>query len=101
MLGKKLKKEWGDKPPNKLDEVIAKMEAALERGDFEILPQLMEEFNRKFDLQMKGGFLGADDLKRYSRILKRLEELAKKKKEELIQEEQRIKKLKSYGEYGG
>ena len=100
MLGKKLKKGWDDKPPGKLDRIIGKMEIALESGNFEVLPQLLEEFNKEFDLQMKGGFLGVDDLKRYSRILKHLEELAKRKKEELIKEENRIKQLKSYGEYG-
>ncbi len=102
MHGKKLRKKRDDKPfLNKLEEIISKMEAALVGGQFDLLPKLMEDFNRELDLQVKGGYLGAEELKRFSRILKHLEELAKKKKEELIQEEGRIKQLKSYGEYGG
>ncbi len=100
MLGRRLKREpQGDKP-DKLDLLVARMEAALEGENFEELPSLLEEFDRELDKAVKGGFITADALRRFQKILKHLEEKAKKKKEELQQRENQLKKLRPYGEFG-
>jgi len=99
MLGKKLKKRRENKISN-LEILLMKMEAALENGNFEELPELVTKFREEFDRQLKGSFITQDTLVKFQKILKYLEEKANKKKEELIKKEQKIKTLKSYGEFG-
>ena len=100
MLGRRLKREPREDKPDRLDLLVAKMEAALEGENFEELPALLEEFDRELDRAIKGGFITADALKRFQKVLKHLEEKAKKKREELQQKENQLKKLRPYGEFG-
>ena len=99
MLGKRSrKKPEGER--EKLEELLQKMEAALVSENYEVLPKLLEEFDKTLDIALKGGYIKEDVLKKYQKVLKHLEELAKKKREELLKAEKHFKKLKKYGEYG-
>lgn len=101
MHGKRSKrKPEGENKRDKLQELLMKMESALQAEKFEILPDLLAEFDRELDLALKGSFLPAETLKRYQKVLKHLEEVALKKKEELQKQESQFKKLKKYGEFG-
>jgi len=99
MLGKRLRKKPEGRR-NKLEELLQKMEGALLSENYEVLPELLEEFDKSLDTALKGGFIKEDILKKYQRVLKHLEELAKRKREELIKMEKHFEKLKKYGEYG-
>ena len=83
-----------------MEELLHKMEAALVSENYEVLPELLEEFDKSLEIALKGGFIREDVLKRYQRVLKHLEELAQKKREELIKMERHFEKLKKYGEFG-
>ncbi|RTZ69457.1 MAG: hypothetical protein DSZ30_02530 [Aquificaceae bacterium] len=76
-----------------------KMETALKVENFEILPSLLEEFEKELEIALKGSFIQTDVLKRYSKVLKHLEEIALSKKAELMEKERKLKKLKEYGEF--
>jgi hypothetical protein len=84
---------------SKLETLIGLMQVELEQGNFEKLPELLKEFDKQLDLELKGGFLKEDTLKKYKRALEFLKTLAEQKKEELNREFLHLKKLKSYGEY--
>ncbi len=100
MLGRKLRKKSEGKGPDKIELLIMKMDAALEAGHFDKLEDLMKELQAEIDLRLKGGFYPPEEWKKLQRALKYLEEKAKAKKEELSREESKMKKLKSYGEFG-
>ena len=99
MLGKRLRKKPEGRR-DKLEELLQKMEGALISENYEVLPELLDEFDKSLDIALKGGFIKEDVLKRYQRVLKHLEELAQKKREELVRMEKHFEKLKKYGEYG-
>ena len=99
MLGKRLRKRE-DKSPSRLEILLMKMETALEKEEFENLPPLVEEFKKELERSLKGSFIARDTLIRFQKVLKHLEEKALKKKEELQKREGRLKKLKSYGDFG-
>jgi len=94
MLGRK-----SERKPDKLLEILMKMETALKVENFEILPSLLEEFEKELEIALKGSFIQTDVLKRYSKVLKHLEEIALSKKAELMEKERKLKKLKEYGEF--
>ena len=99
MLGRRLEEKGGRKP-SKLDELLMKMETALEGENFEELPDLVEEFEKELERSVKGGYVVEETLHRFQRVLKHLEERAKRKLEELQRREKHLKNLKSYGEFG-
>jgi hypothetical protein len=80
-------------------EILMKMETALKAENFEILPSLLEEFEKELDIALKGSFIKTDVLQKYSKVLKHLEEIALAKKAELNTKEKQLKKLKKYGEF--
>ncbi len=99
MLGKKSRRRE-DKKPSRLEILLMKMETALEMEQFEDLPKLVEEFKEELERSLKGSFITKDTLIRFQKVLKHLEEKALKKKEELQKREGKLKKLKSYGDFG-
>ena len=94
MLGRK-----SGRKPDKLLEILMKMETALKVENFEILPSLLEEFEKELEIALKGSFIQTDALKRYSKVLKHLEEIALSKKAELMEKEKKLGQLKKYGEF--
>jgi hypothetical protein len=99
MLGKRLKEKPDRGGRDRLMEILMKMETALKTENFEILPSLLEEFERELDIALKGSFIKTDVLQRYAKVLKHLEEIALSKKAELNRKEEQLKKLKKYGEF--
>jgi len=82
-----------------LEEILGLMETYIEVKDFDKLNELAQLFEKKLDLALKEGSLDAPTLKRFTEVLKHLEEKAVKAKEELKESQKVIKKLKHYGDY--
>jgi len=99
MLGGKLERKPDKGKRDKLFEILMKMETALKGEKFEILPSLLEEFEKELEIALKGSFIQTEVLKKYSKVLKHLEEVARSKKVELIEKEKKLKQLKKYGEF--
>jgi archaellum biogenesis protein FlaJ (TadC family) len=82
-----------------LEELLGKMETLLESEEFEKLNALADKFEQKLELAIKEGSLDSVTLKKFLEVLKHLEEKTLKVKEKLKQNEAKVKRLKSYGDF--